>query len=264
MDFLGASTPLSEAGLNAATNLLGVTPPDLWAVLAVETHGCGFLADRRPLILFERHVFHRHTSGVYDGSHPAVSSITPGGYVGGAREYLRLQEAAALDRHSALLSTSWGIGQIMGENFTLAGFTAIEDMVAAIVGGEDAQLRATATYLRSRNLHVSLAKHDWITFARKYNGPDFAKNQYHTRLRAAYASVSRILPDIKVRQAQVLLMFLRIDAGAVDGAVGKRTRSGVLAFRQREGLPPSDTIDDNCLAIMNAAVSAQGTPAALS
>ncbi len=179
-------------------------------VLSVEAHGCGFLADRRPLILFERHVFHRHTDGIYDASHPTVSSITPGGYLGGSREDLRLQEAAALDRQAALLSTSWGIGQIMGENFTLAGFPAVEDMVTAIVGGEDAQLQATATYLRSRNLHLALARHDWTTFARKYNGPDFAKSQYHTRLRAAYAAFSRILPDIKVRQAQVLLMFLGI------------------------------------------------------
>jgi hypothetical protein len=261
VDFLGTSTPLSEAGLDAATTLLGVTPPDVWAVLSVETHGCGFLADRRPLILFERHVFHRHTNGIYDASHPKVSSTRPGGYFGGSREYLRLQEAAALDRQSALLSTSWGIGQIMGENFTLAGFTAVEDMVTAIVGGEDAQLRATATYLKSRNMHLSLARHDWTTFARKYNGPDFAKNHYDTRLRAAYASLSRILPDIKVRQAQVLLTFLGIDAGAVDGVIGKRTRSGVLAFRQRHGLSPTDTIDDDCLAAMNAALTAQGTPA---
>jgi len=260
VDFLGTSTPLSDAGLEAATTLLGITAADIWAVLSVETHGCGFLADRRPVILFERHVFRRHTNGIFDALHPTVSSIVPGGYLGGAREYLRLQEAAALDPHSALLSTSWGIGQIMGENFTLAGFAAVEDMVAAVVASEDAQLQATATYLQSRNLHLSLARHDWSTFARKYNGPHFATNQYDTRLRAAYASLSRILPDIRVRQAQVLLMFLGIDAGAVDGVVGKRTRSGVLAFRQQQGLPPIEAIDDDCLAAMDAAVAAQVGP----
>jgi hypothetical protein len=256
VEFLGTSTPLSENGLDNATTLLGVSPADLWAILAVETHGCGFLPDRRPLILFERHVFHNHTGGVFDELHPAVSSILPGGYFGGTREYLRLQEAAALDHHAALLSTSWGIGQIMGGNFALAGFTSVEDMVTAVMTGEDMQLEATATYLRARKLDLPLGRHDWRRFARAYNGPDFAANKYDTRLRAAYMGFTRILPDLRVRQAQVLLMYLGIDTGMVDGVLGKRTRSGLLIFRQRQRLPPSDEIDDQCLAALNDAVKA--------
>jgi hypothetical protein len=31
-----------------------------------------------------------------------------------------------------------------------------------------------------------LRRHDWAGFARKYNGPGFARNQYDLRLRAAY------------------------------------------------------------------------------
>jgi hypothetical protein len=38
----------------------------LWLVVVVETWGCGFLPDRRPGILFGRHVFNAHTGGRFD------------------------------------------------------------------------------------------------------------------------------------------------------------------------------------------------------
>ena len=263
MEFSGNASPLSEAGLARATERLGIAAPDLWAVLSVETKGCGFLSDRRPLILFERHIFHQRTGGVFDATHPSISSRTPGGYFGGVREYVRLDEAVALDRNAALNSTSWGIGQVMGFNAQAGGFDSAEAMVAAIVDSEDAQLAAAAGFLHARHLHEALGRHDWTAFARGYNGPDFAKNQYDARLRAAFEYYSHgPLPDLRVRQAQVLLMFLGIDAGAVDGVVGKRTRSAIGRFRERQRLPPSDSLDDAFMAALVAAASPGGaTPA---
>ena len=61
--FEGKGRPLSESGVTQAGATLNVGLPALWAVMTVETKGCGFLPDRRPLILFERHVFHRLTQG---------------------------------------------------------------------------------------------------------------------------------------------------------------------------------------------------------
>ena len=242
--FAGLATPLSQSGMDEVLDVLGIGAPDLWAVLTVETRGCGFLADRRPLILFERHVFHRRTGGRYDAAHPNVSSSNPGGYAGGPREYARLEEAIALDRTAALNSASWGIGQVMGFNSRAAGFATVDEMVDACVESEDRQLVATASFLRSLRLHEALARRDWAAFARGYNGPDYRRNNYDARLHSAYEAFSRgPLPDLAVRQTQVLLMFLGIDAGAIDGVVGKRTRSGVRRFREIEGLPASDEID---------------------
>jgi hypothetical protein len=242
--FAGLAAPLSPSGMNQVLDVLGIGAPDMWAVLTVETRGCGFLADRRPLILFERHIFHRRTDGRYDAAHPNISSPKPGGYAGGTREYARLEQAIALDRTAALNSTSWGIGQVMGFNSRAAGFNTVDEMVAACVDSEDRQLVATANFLRSLRLHEALARRDWAAFARGYNGPDYRKNNYDARLHSAFEAFSRgPLPDLTVRQTQVLLMFLGIDAGAVDGVVGKRTRSGVRQFREVEGLPESDEID---------------------
>src|SRR4051812_27056520 len=230
-NFQGASLPLSQAGMTKATQLLGVSPAEVWTVLSVETHGFGYLNDRRPAILFERHIFHKQTGGRFDAVNPAISSTTSGGYLGGAKEYDRLAQAVALDPHAALMSASWGIGQVMGFNFAAAGFASVEAMVAAMVQSEDSQLEGMASFVRTQGLNKPLVSHDWAGFAKGYNGPDFAKNSYDARLASSFQRYAAgPLPDIRVRQAQALLGFLGFDAGTVDGVVGKRTRSAVAMF----------------------------------
>src|SRR5436190_4109842 len=64
--FIGKSAALSARGLAAVAAALGVASSEIWTVIAVETSGCGFLADRRPQILYERHIFHRLTGGRFD------------------------------------------------------------------------------------------------------------------------------------------------------------------------------------------------------
>ncbi len=255
MDFTGAAVPISDVGFASATTFLGIESEDLWTVLNVETHGYGFLADRRPLILFERHIFHKRTDSRFDDTNPGVSSATPGGYIGGADEYLRLAEALALDRAAALESTSWGIGQVMGFNASLAGFGDAEAMVTAMSASEDAQLGAMARFLRSASLDVPLAEHDWATFARGYNGPDFSLNQYDARLGAAYAALSHgPLPDLTVRRVQLLLTYAGIDPGGIDGIVGRRTRGAVVRFREAHELGSSDEINDELIAALVGAI----------
>lgn len=64
--FEGNASPLSQPGMQSALNQLGVEAPALWAVLTVETSGCGFLPSRKPKILFERHWFSKLTGGRFD------------------------------------------------------------------------------------------------------------------------------------------------------------------------------------------------------
>jgi hypothetical protein len=257
-DFVGASTPISQSGLDQATQLLGTSAAEIWTVLAVETKGFGYLNDRRPAILFERHFFHRLTNGQFDAQYPGISSSTPGGYMGGAKEFDRLAQAVALDRHAALSSASWGIGQIMGSNFAAAGFSSVEEMVDAMVQSEDSQLTAMAQFARSTGLGQPLVNHDWAAFARGYNGPSYAKNQYDARLAGFYQKFAAgPLPDIRIRQAQALLTFLGIDPNGIDGVAGKRTRDAVTQFRSANGLGESDEIDDDLIAALTAKLSAQ-------
>jgi hypothetical protein len=248
--FTGTALPLSEQGFAGALDILGVGAPEVWTVLSVETRGFGFLPDRRPLILFERHIFSTETGGVFNANHPAISAPQPGGYAGGVAEYNRLQAAVALDRSAALHSASWGIGQVLGLNAKLAGFDTVEAMVDLMIQSEDAQLAGMANFVRSRGLHLALRSHDWARFARGYNGPGFAGNQYDTRLASSWQKFSNgPAPDLRVRRAQALLTFLGIDPAGVDGVPGKATQTAIAQFREQNRLG-SGEIDDALLAAL--------------
>ena len=57
--FIGRAAPLDSLGMANALRIVDGEAMRMWAVLGVETSGCGFRPDRRPKILFERHVFSR-------------------------------------------------------------------------------------------------------------------------------------------------------------------------------------------------------------
>ncbi|ANE57143.1 N-acetylmuramidase domain-containing protein [Methylomonas sp. DH-1] len=243
MSFQGQGRPLSGAGIEQVCSTLGVAQPEVWAVLSVETRGFGFLKDRRPQILFERHIFHNQTGGRFDGSAPDISNSKAGGYIGGEAEYDRLNTAIGLDQAAALKSASWGIGQVMGFNFADAGFANVADMVAAFVEDENAQLLAMANFIKANGLAGAMQKGKWDAFARGYNGPSFEKNQYDTRLAAAHARYRVMLPDLSLRTAQAALLYLGFDPGTIDGVTGKRTRSAIIAFQEKAGLPETGELD---------------------
>lgn len=245
MNFQGEGRPLSDEGMDRVCDTLGVADPEVWAVLTVETRGFGFLQNRRPQILFERHIFHRHTQGRFDNSNADISNTKPGGYAGGAAEYARLEKAMELEQEAALKSASWGIGQVMGFNHQAAGFDTVEAMVTAMVKDEDAQLQAMASFIKSSKLDAALQRQNWISFARGYNGKDFKKNEYDTRLAAAHAKYKTILPDLSLRTAQAALTYLDMDPGPIDGLRGRRTRSALLRFQEDRGLPETGEFDEN-------------------
>lgn len=243
MNFRSQGRPLSDEGMDQTCSTLGVTEPEVWAVLTVETHGFGFLQDRCPQILFERHIFRRLTKGRHDSGHADISNAESGGYVGGPGEYTRLEKAMSLDREAALQSASWGIGQVMGFNYEVAGFATIGDMVAAMVEDENAQLLAMANFIKGNDLAGALQRHNWVSFASRYNGPEFKKNEYDTRLSAAHAKYKIILPDLALRSAQAALLYLGIDPGPIDGFRGRRTRSALMQFQEQSGLPETGELD---------------------
>jgi N-acetylmuramidase len=257
LPFRGNALALSSDGLSAIATKLGVFVPEIWTVLAVETSGCGYLADGRPQILFERHVFHRLTNGKFDDGQ--ISDPSPGGYgPRGANQYDRLAAAIANDRLAALQSASWGIGQVMGFNFRAAGFTNVEDMIAAMSQSEDQQLLAMASFLIATGLHRPLQAHDWASFARGYNGPNYAINRYDIRLNGEFQKYSAgPLPDLNVRATQLYLTYLGFHPGPIDGVAGEHTLSALADFRVQRGLGSSTVIDDLGVSEL---CSALGTP----
>lgn len=186
---------ISERSYEHAAWLLMCDIPAMKAVAEVESGPLGaFLSTGEPVILFERHVFHRLTGGRYDGSrvtsggdHWLISSPVPGGYGPSSIQHRKLQYAAAMDRTAALRACSWGLFQIMGLNHQNAGYAQLQRFVNAMYRSADDHLRAFAMFIRSNGLLVdALRTHDWYTFARIYNGPKFRENRYDSKLSEAY------------------------------------------------------------------------------
>lgn len=76
-------------------------------------------------------------------------------------------------------------------NYRLCGFSSVEAMVAAMFVNERAHLNAFVEFILSRKLDSMLRAHDWIGFARAYNGPMFHSNQYDYKLKTAYERYSQ-------------------------------------------------------------------------
>jgi hypothetical protein len=250
VEFAGTGTALSPGGLDEASQAAAVSSPEIWSVLAVETSGCGFLPDRRPKLLFERHIFHRLTRGQFDTEDPDVSQPTPGGYGrAGAHQYDRLVAAVKLDRDAALQSASWGLGQIMGMNFQTAGFDTVQAMVEAMVESEDRQLLASAKFIKRHGMAEALKDHDWKAFARSYNGPDYAAHNYDGLLEHFFQRYSvGNMPDLQTRAAQIYLIYKGFNPGTVDGVRGPNTEAAVGDFQRSIQVQPTGTIDDVLIA----------------
>ena len=185
---------LSLPDINRAAQSLGIDPCAVSAVIAVESAGSGFLPDGRARILFEGHVFwkelqkHGLDPTPLAVAHPDI--VYPrwdrSRYRGGAAEWDRLDLAVLLHEEAALCSASYGLFQIMGFNHKFCGFDTVQAFVDAQKQSEARQLEAFCAFMRARGLAPLLAGRDWAGFARRYNGPGYAANQYDLRLLQAY------------------------------------------------------------------------------
>ena len=182
---------ISEPAWAASAQTIGVDIACLKAVAAVESDGSGFLPppSEKPKVLFEGHIFHRHTNGRFDATAPTLSypHWDKSKYTGSLEgEWKRLNAAMALDHDAALMSASWGAFQLMGFNFGACGFLTVLDFVKAQEAGAEEQLASFVQFIDRAPYRNALLKRDWAGFANVYNGPGYAKNHYDTRLSAAY------------------------------------------------------------------------------
>lgn len=181
--------PLTEKDFKDAANELMVPVAAIKAVCKIEAPRGGFNPDGTPVTLFEGHVFFRETDGKFTVEAPDLCfKHWTRRYYGKTwqAEQFRLQRAMALDREAALRSASWGRFQIMGFNHEVAGHDTIQSFVNAMYRSERAQLDAFVEFLIHNGLCPSLRRLDWKTFARGYNGPGYAENEYDVKLAKAY------------------------------------------------------------------------------
>ena len=180
------SGSLTDTNFASATVSLSCEVNAIKAVALTETKRSPWDEVGRPTILFERHKFRGHTSSAYNASHPDISG--PQGAYGLFRvQYTKLKRAAMLDEEAALKSASWGAFQILGENHNDCGFATVGEFVTAMMREETDHLSAFVRFIiANSSMHKALKDKKWATFASLYNGPNYAANDYDTKMQTQY------------------------------------------------------------------------------
>ncbi|MER9662264.1 N-acetylmuramidase domain-containing protein [Mesorhizobium sp. M0195] len=274
--FKGDAKRITDLDIPRIGAIIGVGEDEIHAFMDVEAAGSGFDAKGRPKLLFEPHVFYRNLSGA-----KRTAAVKAGlAYAKWGAEpypkdsYQRLIAAMALDQMAALKSASWGLTQILGENFKAAGFPSVQTMVQAFMDDEAAHLEATVKLLVAWKVDDDLRAHRWPVVAETWNGPGYKKNRYDSKLASAYAKWQRIkdtpfspeahakpvapaepvapsapaVDKATIERVQKQLKDLGYtEVGGVDGKGGTMTSTAIRAFRAENGLPEGDGIDDALL-----------------
>lgn len=186
---------LLETDFQAAAARLGVSVPAVKAVATVESNGGGFLPDGRVKVQYEPHVMYRQLASNFDRAradkelvaHPDLVAKKAGSYQSLDKEDKDMNRAAQLiDRASALESASWGAFQIMGYHWKTLQYTTLQGFINDQYTAAGQLETFVRFILADPRLVKALRGKDWATFARIYNGPNYAANKYDTKLAAAY------------------------------------------------------------------------------
>lgn len=193
-----STAKLTQQDFQAAATRLGVEVAALKAVVSVESSGGGFMEDGRVKVNYEPHQMYRQLKANFNqkraddelAKHPDLIARKAGHRKGLDGEDKDMDRATLIDRHSALESASWGMFQIMGYHWKTIGLAGIQQFVNMMYRGEAGQLEAFCRFVEAdKALLLALRRRDWKTFARIYNGPNYAADGYDTRMAAAYSKL---------------------------------------------------------------------------
>ena len=191
--YVGTPDKLDLKGFALIAGRFNLDVATVRAVNDVEAAGSGFSGDNVKA-LYEPHIAFRRTAGVVreqlveaelaypsQGTHPYPKT-----------SYARIDACAAIaGEEIAALSTSWGLGQIMGFNHEACGYPTAVSMVQGFAKGETHQLEGMLTFISNNDAMLrALRRREWAAFARLYNGPKYAVNKYDDKLAAAYKKFS--------------------------------------------------------------------------
>lgn len=179
---------LTEEDFKIVADELGVEVAAIKAVVRIEAGPQlkGFWAPGVPVANYAQSLFNKYKTKTK--GRKIKDAKVPSGLSGFAlKEWTSLTNARKINADAADMGTYWGMFQIGGFNYKLCGCQSVEEMVAKVCESEFSQLQMFAVFIRNSGMLESLQKKDWATFARKYNGPSYAKRGYHTRMAKEYA-----------------------------------------------------------------------------
>ena len=172
---------ITDQEIATAAAEFGLETASVKAVLAVESGGRGFGTDGKIIIQFEPSWFKRKAPYAPSGL------WTQNKVERQAAEWVAFNDAFAKDANAAMESTSIGLMQVMGFHYRLLGFKTVGDMWDYARKSELNQLRLGLLFIKSNaKMYNALKENNFATFAHYYNGVQYKKFNYDTRLEEAY------------------------------------------------------------------------------
>jgi peptidoglycan hydrolase-like protein with peptidoglycan-binding domain len=245
-------------GIKAEAKRLGVEWQALAAVAEIESGG-------RPLwdglcpIRIEGHYFYKRLLGAKRRT--AVDQRLASPRAGAVRNsakmaarYAMLKRMSNIDENAALESCSWGLGQVMGSHWKSLGYPSVKALVKEAKDSVSGQVRLMGRFIEKNGLVDELQAKDWARFARGYNGPNYRRYSYDTKMAKAYeaflyGSVAETKTVIRsddilergdkgteVSALQEKLADFGYYDGFVDGIFGGATELAVMDFQTDAGI----------------------------
>ncbi|MDE6007562.1 MAG: N-acetylmuramidase family protein [Muribaculaceae bacterium] len=181
-------TTLTDADYNVVAKELGVEVAAIKAVVEIEAGKTlhGFFIPGIPVINFDASMYKVYAPKAPDKKAYKNFKVPSGlsGY--GLKEWTQLVNACHKNGQGGLMGTFWGMFQIGGFNYKLCGCSSVVEFVKLMADSEFAQLELFAKFIKNAGMLNDLRNKNWAAFARKYNGPSYARRGYHTRMAAAY------------------------------------------------------------------------------
>ena len=188
---------LTDEDFREVAEELGVEVAAIKAVVEIEAGAKheGFWANGKPIINFDLSMFRKFAArnkinlSRYQRSHAVVFAKPNRARYGSyqAAQQARLDAARTIDDKTAIEGTFWGMFQLGGFNWKVCGTSSPDEFVRLMSRSERDQLELFAVFIRETGMLPLLKAKNWSAFARRFNGPSYARRGYHTRLARAYA-----------------------------------------------------------------------------
>lgn len=205
---------LKDSDYKKAAERLKVSELVIRVFGAVEGQGVGFLKNGKPKILFERHRMYAYLrlkkgtafANKMETERPNIVNRKYGGYQGNEAEYVRLEQAKQIDVECALMSTSWGQFQVMGENWKDLGYASVQEFVDQQFVSESNQLEAFIRFIEWKTgiiekkkvaLIDALRAKNWDVVFTLYNGPNYKKLGYQAKFQKEYDHLEPLYSETK-------------------------------------------------------------------
>jgi hypothetical protein len=197
---------LTKQQISTIAQSVGLDYARLMAFISVESGGAGFNTDGKIIIQFEPHWFSKYLvkfkvthemKVVYEGNRKEYyikvgDKVLQNGVEGQAAEWAAFNVAFSIHPKAAMLSTSIGIGQVMGFNYTTMGYDSVDEMWDEFKKGEYQQVQGMAKFIKNNSkLFAALVNKNWALVAHYYNGSNYKVNNYDTKLSVAFAKYSK-------------------------------------------------------------------------